>query len=517
MLVLTQNRACPGCLRDDMVAGGPQAMHGRLFWMLRSFRTCPRHGLAIQTLPSGGEGRAYQDVIGDIRPLREKILGGALDTPVVADPVLERHLLDRLAGLPTTPWLDSLAPHVVARFSEVLGTALHLGRDTKTEDLDDDRLREASPHGFAALAGDPQALTAAFMTLRQRPGRPQDGPQARHGHLHRWFTGAQGCRPEYDSLRALYREHILDNWPIEAGVTLLGGPVEATRVHTVASASRHWKLPARQLRKILAARGLVSPAGDPGLEHVETFRTEQAGDLLDTLAASISRPEAMQRLGLTQNQLRLLEEAKVLPPLSLGLGIKPRHDGRAVTVLLDRLEARVAGAVDPDAAGWRDLAAAARQAKMTLSDMVTATLEGRIAVRRVPGRSGIAGLRFQITDGHAAPSTDPRPGRRAVSRRLHLSEAIINLLVSAGHLRCEAGFIPGTHLRKFSFDPHEVEAFDRAHVSAASLAQAWNLPLEAVHDHLSERGVAPVFQNPSGRIRIYRREEVNRARSEDSG
>lgn len=516
VLVLTQNRACPGCLRDDMVAGGPQAMHGRLFWMLRSFRTCPRHGLAIQTLPSGGEGRAYQDVIGDIRPLREQILGGALDTPVAADPVLERHLLDSLAGLPTTPWLDSLVPHVVARFSEVLGTALHLGRDTKTEDLDDDRLREASPHGFAALAGDPQALTAAFMTLRQRPGRPQDGPQARHGHLHRWFTGAQGCRPEYDSLRALYREHILDNWPIEPGVTLLGGPVVATRVHTVASASRHWKLPARQLRKILAARGLVSPAGDPGLDHVETFRTEQAGDLLDTLAASISRPEAMQRLGLTQNQLRLLEEAKVLPPLSLGPGIKPRHDGRAATVLLDRLEARVAGAVDPDAAGWRDLAAAARQARMTLSDMVTATLEGRIAVRRVPGLSGIAGLRFFSSDALSTPSANPRPGRRAVARRLRLSEAIVDLLVSAGHLRCESGFIPGTRLRKFSFDPDEVEAFDRAHVSAAALAQAWNLPLKAVHDHLSERGVAPVFQNPSGCVRIYRREEANRARPAES-
>lgn len=109
VLVLTQNRACPGCLRDDTVAGGPQAMHGRLFWMLRSFRTCPRHRLAIQTLPQAAEGRVYQDMIGDIRPLREQILGGALDTPVVADPVLERHLLDRLAGLPTTRWLDSLA------------------------------------------------------------------------------------------------------------------------------------------------------------------------------------------------------------------------------------------------------------------------------------------------------------------------------------------------------------------------------------------------------------------------
>ena len=516
MLVLTQNRACPGCLRDDMVAGGPQAMHGRLFWMLRSFRTCPRHGLAIRTLPRSGEGRVHQDVIGDIRPLRAQILDGAFDTPVAVDPALERHLLDRLAGRPTTAWLDSLAPHVVARFSEVLGTALHLGRDTKTEDLDDDRLREASPHGFAALAGNPQALTAAFMTLRQRPGHAQDGPQARHGHLHRWFTGAQGCRPEYDSLRALYREHILDNWPIEPGVTLLGGLVEATRVHTVASASRHWKLPARQLRKILAARGLVSPAGDPGLDHVETFRTEQACDLLDTLAASISRPEVMQHLGLTQNQLRLLEEADLLPLLSLGPGIKPRHDGRAVVALMDRLEARVAGAVDLDTTGWKDLTTAARQAKMTLSGVVTAALVGHINVRRVSGPSGIAGLRFQITDGHVSPSTDPRPGRRAVSRRLHLSEAIIDLLVSAGHLRCESGFIPGTRLRNFSFDPGEVEAFDRAHISVAALAQAWNLPLKAVHDHLSERDVAPIFQNPSGRIRIYRREEANRARPADS-
>lgn len=517
ILVLTQGRVCPACLRDDVAAGGPRAMHGRLFWMLRAFRTCPRHGLAIRTLPRAGEGRARQDVIGDIGAWREPILDGGLDTLVAADPVLERHLLDRLSGRPTTLWLDSLAPHVVARFSEVLGAALHLGRDARAEDLDDGSLRDAVPHGFAALAGGPGAVSAAFMALRQRPGRPQDGPQARHGHLHRWFTGPQGRRPDCDRLRELYREHVLDTWPVAPGVMLLGRPVEAMRVHTVASASRHWRLPARQLRKILAARGLVSPAGDPALDHVETFRTEQAGDLLDTLAASISRPEAMRRLGLTQNQLRLLEEAELLPLLSLGPGIKPRHDGRAVAALMDRREARVVGAVDPDAAGWRDLTAAARRARMTLSDMVTAALEGRIAMRRVLGLSGIAGLRLFSSDALSTPSANPRPGRRAVARRLRLSEAIVDLLVSAGHLRCESGFIPGTRLRKFSFDPDEIDAFDRAHISAAALTEAWDLPLKAVHDHLSQRGMAPVFQNPSGCVRIYRREEANRARPADSG
>lgn len=303
-------------------------------------------------------------------------------------------------------------------------------------------------------------------------------------------------------------------WPVAPGVMLLGRPVEAMRVHTVASASRHWRLPGRQLRKILAARGLVSPAGDPGLDHVETFRTEQAGDLLDALAASISRPEAMRRLGLTRNQLRLLEEAELLP---LGPGIKPRHDGRAVAALLDSLEARVAGAVDPDAAEWRDLTTAARQAKMSLSGIVTAALEGRIAMRRVPGLFGIKGLRFQSSDALDTPSVNPRPGRRAVARRLRLGEAIIDLLVTAGHLRCEAGFIPGTRLRKFSFDPDEIDAFDRTHVSAAVLAEAWALPLRRIHGHLSASGVEPVFQNPSGRIRIYRREEAERALSADPG
>ena len=161
MPVLTQSRICPACPRDDVAAGGHQAMHGRLFWMLRSFRTCPRHRLAIRPLPQAAEGRVYQDVIADIRPLREQILEGAFDTPVAVDPVLERHLLDRLAGRTTTAWLDNLAPHVAARFSEVLGTALHLGWDTKAEDLDDDRLREAVPHGFAALAAGPEAITAA--------------------------------------------------------------------------------------------------------------------------------------------------------------------------------------------------------------------------------------------------------------------------------------------------------------------------------------------------------------------
>lgn len=512
MLALSQSRICPACLREDAVSGGRLAMHGRLFWMLRAFRTCPHHRLAIQTLPQAGDGRAFQDVIGDIRPLHGQILDGALDVPVDADPVLEQHLLDRLAGKPTTPWLDSLAPHVVARFSEVLGAALHLGCDTKTEDLDERTLREAVPHGHAALAGGPEAVSTAFMTLRRRPGRPQDGPQARHGHLHRWFAGVQGRRPEFARLRDLYREHILDTWPITPGTMLLGRPVETMRVHTVASAARHWRLPARQLRKVLAARGLVSPAGDPGLDQVETFATGAVREILDGLAASLSRPEAMRQLGLTQNQLRVLEDAGVLPVLRLGPDVKPRHDGPAVADLLARLEARVTGAADPDESGWQNLTETARRAKVTLSDALARTLAGHIVVRRVTGSTGISGLRFHVPDALASAPADPRPGRRAVSERLHLGEAVIDWLVAAGHLRCEAGFIPGTHLRKFSFDPAEIDAFERAHVSASGLARVWKLPLAAIHRHLAMNGIEPVLRNPSGRVRIYCRAEAERVR-----
>ena len=288
-----QVRACPACLRDDLGANPqrPLQMFGRAPWQMTAYRICPTHRLRLVTL----DKPALPDHHASFRGALKQILSGALDAPSPHEPVFETHFLASLQGEVSDAWIGRFRLDALARISEVLGTALLRGRAAKLLAMTDEDYSAVLPTGFKALVGGPEALEAAFKALRAIPGKPQDGPQARYGVLYRWLSGPQGKRPEMEEFRTLFRGHILANWSLDDGTELLGQPIIGTRVHTVATAARAWNIPARMLRKALADRGLVSAAGTDNLDLVETFRPEDARDILEGLSQSIPRKEAMLR------------------------------------------------------------------------------------------------------------------------------------------------------------------------------------------------------------------------------
>lgn len=513
MLDLTYTRICPACLREDVSdSSSSMAMHGRLPWMLLCVRTCPHHGLAIIRLPLPEQQKSLQDFVGHVVPMKLQIVSGDFDVAVDAEPLLERYLFARLSGAVTNFWLDSFPPHVVARFSEVLGTALHFGRAQKSQDLSDEDLRTAVPRGFSALRDGPQAINQAFHELRVRPGKPQDGPQARYGILHRWFSGGQGERAEYDRLRDLFREHIIDTWPLDPGTEVFGVKVVEARVYTVASAAQHWAIPARKLRKALAAQGLVAKAGSLEKDLVEAFPIAAALEVIETLENSISRPETMQRLGLTQNQLKILERAGVLPVFKPGLNLKPRHARAAVDEFLNKIETTVTGIVEDKNPDWSPVFSVARRAKISLPVLLRQIMEGHMTdVRAASDENGIARLRLRLVDvlalKHREPESD-RLGRRAVSEALKAGEAVVNWLVAEGRLSCQKTFVPGTSLPKWSFDPDEVALFNETYATVSRLSAEWGMSRPAVHKLIAVNLITPEFQNASGKVKFYARSQV---------
>ncbi len=326
--------------------------------------------------------------------------------------MLERYLFARLSGAATNSWLDNFPPHVVARFSEVLGAALHFGRAQKSQDLSDEDLRTAVPGGFATLRDGPQAINQAFHELRLRPGKPQDGPQARYGILHRWLSGAQGERAEYNQLRDLFREHIIDTWPMNRGTEVFSVNVFEARVYTVASAAEHWAIPARKLRRALAAQGLVAKAGSLKKRGVEAFPIAAALEVIKTLENSISRPEAMQRLGLTQNQLKIMERAGVLLVFKPGPNLRPRHARAAVDEFLNKIEATVTGTFEDKDPDWSPVFSVARRAKVSFPFLLRQIIEGHMTdVRAASDENGIARLRLRLVDVLALKYREPESDR----------------------------------------------------------------------------------------------------------
>ena len=510
---LSRVRLCPACLRADSGPDDPRSlrMYGRLTWLLVSFRVCPVHCVRLVDFPRK-LGRGQLDHFGEVSAHRRKLQEGELDVPVASEPLLERHILARLTGEETDDWLKHLPIHAVARLSEILGAAIVFGRDGMLGRLTDDDFLRCAQEGFSSLAKGPDGIEEVFRNMRSVPGKAQDGPQARYGILHRWFTGDQGRRPEYDRVRHLFSEHILNFWSMKPGSTVLGREVHETRVYTVAAAAEHWGIPARKLRKAIAAKGLVAPAGSPELDLIETFPAEAAREILDGLADSLSRPEAMAKLGISQLQLKGLEDSGLLPAVRPGPNVKPRHARASVEDLLHHLQARVRGTVSPYDSTWRSLAEVINRTKMSLPHLLAAILNGQIAeLRSVPSEPGISSLRLRLADARAIRTAIPengRPSRRAVSERLRTGETIIMWLSEQGYLQCVKTVIPGTRLPKWSFDPDTVEHFDRTFVNINKMALEWGLPKHAVSKLLREYELAPDLVNPSRHARFWRRDAL---------
>lgn len=513
LLNLRQVRVCPACLRDDFCDGDPRGLrlYGRLQWQLGGFGTCPAHRLALVTLMAADLTLPPMDHHGEFRAALKPILAGDLDQPDPDGGAMEGHLLARLSGTSANPWLDSFPPHAVARFSEVLGVALTFGRAAKRVQLIENGMRRAVVRGFNEMAGGPDCIEAAFRELRMIPGKPQDGPQARYGSLYGWFTGPQGQRPEYDRLRSLFREHILANWPLKSGVTILGHKVIETRVHTVASAAESWGIPARKLRKALAARGLVAPAGTAEMDLVETFPAVEAHNMLEAMSNSLSRPETMKMLGISRTLLQSLETSGMLVPVRPGENVKPRHASAVIEDLLGRLEAKVGGRVDANDETWLSFAKLTSKTKVALPGLLARILDGRIPeVRRADHAIGLAGIRMRQADVAATVDADPeddRPSRYQVAQRLMTSPDAVNQLVDLGFLTFRQADPPGSYLTKLSFDPEPVEKFDRTYASVHRIAREWGVTLAEGRNRLKRGGAAPAILSLAGNGLFWRWDE----------
>lgn len=122
----------------------------------------------------------------------------------------QRHLLHRV-------WASRFPIDALGASCEMLGISQIHGKDAILGGLSDTELAVATSVGFQFLDSGPTEITAYFETLRRALGQPQDRPQARYGRIYDWLKRGGGSGPELEPLRAILRQHILDNWPLGAG------------------------------------------------------------------------------------------------------------------------------------------------------------------------------------------------------------------------------------------------------------------------------------------------------------
>lgn len=322
-LLRGESRICPACIRADTgMQVTPEAIakaFGRTLWVMASARVCPVHGLALVAPPEEGAKHEFLDAW---LPWMFEVMEGELDLDIAAGGLLEDHLVRRLRGEHPAGWASSFPLGALGAICEMLGVSRVHGKTATLGRLSQAELAIATAAGFELLNDGPTEVLAYFEGLRVDPGKPQDRPQARYGRIYDWLKRGAGSGPEFEPLRGLLRQHILESWPLGAGDYALDYVLPARRLHSIRTAAKTHDLHPKRLRRILVDAGII-PESDRADFEV-TFDAGEAGDLLEQASGSVAFSAAQKRLGLTRGQMETLIKAEILIPGEGGDLARPR-------------------------------------------------------------------------------------------------------------------------------------------------------------------------------------------------
>jgi hypothetical protein len=204
----------------------------------------------------------------------------------------------------------------------MLGVAQIYEKEAILGGLSDVELALATSVGFQLLDSGPTKIAAYFESLRQSPGKPQDRPQARYGRIYDWLKRGAGSGPELEPLRAILRQHILDNWPLGAGDQALDYILKTRRLHSIRTAAMTHNLHPKRLRRILIDAGIITETDLPDFEVL--FSAAEAQEILEQASGSVAFSAAQKRLGMTRSQMDALIRAGILKPGEGGEKARPR-------------------------------------------------------------------------------------------------------------------------------------------------------------------------------------------------
>lgn len=388
-LLRGRSRICPACFREDT---GPQMTpdtaldaYGRILWTLSSARVCPVHKLSLISAPEDTVQHEFFDTWSLWLP---EICEGSLNQHVADGGLYEEHVARRLAGDIPDGWASRFPIDALGATCEMLGVSQTHGKNATLGGVSDAELAVATSVGFRLLDSGPTELVAYFENLRRTPGQPQDRPQARYGRIYDWLKRGSGCGPDLEPLRAILRQHIIENWPLGAGEQALDHTLPERRLHSLRTAAKTHDLHPKRLRRILIDAGIITETELPDFEVI--FDAIEAQEILEQASGSVAFASAQKRLGMTRSQMETLIRADILKPGEGGDQARPRFTEATIQHWLEFFMSF------PPSQKWESLigiADAARKHKSSTDRVLSLILNGSFTkVHSVVGSAGFSAV-----------------------------------------------------------------------------------------------------------------------------
>ncbi|MFC0200982.1 TniQ family protein [Paracoccus rhizosphaerae] len=385
-------QGCPRCLRDDALSAPEDpltAMAMRVHWQMREMVICAPHGALLVPLWTAQHPTARNDLTARLTEILPKILSQDLDGPAAVTTGYDQWLEQRLDGGEDTSWLSRQSLYAATTFCRLLGGELL--RINGHDDADPQPFRHASlAAGFDVVQRGPDAIRHALHDLAAGANGFLDEPQKAFGSLWKDMRDYHQDNEAFEPFADILRGVVLDVWPIAEGAVLLGQTVSQRKLHSVGTAAMALRITERRLRPLLVEAGVIA-ADDLRPDSRAVFDAQAHDGVLRAIGSLVTDPQMRRTVGMTEAELRALEQDGVLQPRTRLPGARLRWleaDGKA---LVDELNALARP--NPGTAKWETIQTAQANSKVCVGRIIAAIRARQIRVHALPGNTSYHGFK----------------------------------------------------------------------------------------------------------------------------
>jgi hypothetical protein len=504
-------RFCPSCLEEDAAgAARPAAMwRHRLIWTLSVVRVCPVHQIPLLRHRGGN----WDDGAHELQALPWQNDAKTVGCQASLRPSpLQEYAVARLAGASGPTWLDGQGIEQAVRATEMLGAVIAFGSEQKASNMTENMWDEAGRAGWAAVSEGETAIRATFMDLLKRAETKlgPTHPKTAYGMLYAWMSASRLSK-DPGPIRALLQEHILDTAPLTKGQILLGSPVEAPRVSSVAKIAAGELVHPRTLRNLLADQGVISASDrEAPCGHI-FLRYDDARPFIRMLKHAVPVSRLPELLGASRPMVSALLEIGALTWLTgveaASSKMSKAVDGLEMAAFLEEMQARLPEVAEKPTT-MVTLAKAAEKGRVKLSVILSMLLQGRL--QRACRLAGFPGLSAVLVDPREIKSklALPRPGMSG-----ELALIILGFDPSRGrrvfsHPKAEPLIASEPYGEDVWVSPAALENFRQKYVTKKRLPLIMGARPLAIEKLLRERGVKPIWDSKEFGAAIYQRVDL---------
>ncbi len=513
-------RYCPLCIREDEnLSGGRRGFraYGRIDWLLTPIRACRIHGVQLATSEIITKPVFIHDFAANLREEMEnnETYGSSCVSAQIDS--LQEYVEAKLCGTHgNAPWLDTFPLYVAVRLCETVGATERLGRRFKNNQIDELEWSRCAGTGFDILSSGEESFRGHLHHLLKHfyKSNGDIGGRAVFGRLYEMLAH-ETSDTAYDPIRSIMRDVALNSLPLGPGDDFFG-PVTERKLHSVQSASKHFDIHPKRLRKLLVNSNLIKAEDKTKTFERILLKAETMERFVWEAKTSLDVPEAKAYLGASRMQFETLVKSGILKPHArLDVeGDKLAPVNRRFTLHdMDELHLRLRAAVTTGAdEGMSTLEEAVQKAGCKLTEILEQLLAKRLTkVGWVKDQVGLAAIRLDVDEIKEATIGDQHGclSFREVTRLIPASSKIVKALAEAGHLPIVQRRNPVKRNLQNVVEPVALENFIDEFVSLGNLATSRRTRTWSLERKLDTAGIRPVFR--AAEMPFYRRSETAKA------